>query len=319
MDDDDLELFRRSVRHATEHHTDSELDTALAELGWADALVADPQVSVSVLFELQGVANATSSALDQLLGTSLGLDDPTAAVVLPAPGRWDPPGRVEGDVVRVRGLGTATLARRPAALVVAITNDPGELALVRVADLARRTVLGVDPSLGLVTVEGEAQSPAAVAALPAPVWTATVATAQLAVGHELVGAARQMLELARVHALERIQFGRPISSFQAVRHRLAETLVAIEMADAALAAAWDDGSPMSASMAKAVAGRAARTAGRHCQQVLAGIGFTTEHPFQRYLRRALMLDQLFGSARNLTKDLGERLVASRRLPDLLPL
>ena len=58
--------------------------------------------------------------------------------------------------------------------------------------------------------------------------------------HELVGASRTMLELAREHALERVQFGRPISSFQAVRHRLAETLVAIETADAVLAAAWDD-------------------------------------------------------------------------------
>jgi alkylation response protein AidB-like acyl-CoA dehydrogenase len=146
-----------------------------------------------------------------------------------------------------------------------------------------------------------------------------VAVAQLALGHELVGAARRMLELARVHALERIQFGRPISSFQAVRHRLADTLVAIEMADAALSGAWDDGSPTAAAMAKAVAGRGARTAARHCQQVLAGIGFTTEHPFHRYLRRVLVLDQLFGSARSLTKDLGESIVASRRLPDLLPL
>jgi alkylation response protein AidB-like acyl-CoA dehydrogenase len=91
------------------------------------------------------------------------------------------------------------------------------------------------------------------------------------------------------------------------------------MADAALSGAWDDGSPTAAAMAKAVAGRGARTAARHCQQVLAGIGFTTEHPFHRYLRRVLVLDQLFGSARSLTKDLGESIVASRRLPDLLPL
>jgi alkylation response protein AidB-like acyl-CoA dehydrogenase len=155
--------------------------------------------------------------------------------------------------------------------------------------------------------------------LPVEVWRSAVAMAQLAIGHELVGTARRMLELARVHALERIQFGRPISSFQAVRHRLAETLVAIEMADAALSGAWDDGSPTAAAMAKAVAGRGARTATRHCQQVLAGIGFTTEHPFHRYLRRVLVLDQLFGSARSLTKDLGESIVASRRLPVLLPL
>ena len=72
-------------------------------------------------------------------------------------------------------------------------------------------------------------------------WTRAVALAQLAVAHALVGASRTMLELARVHALERIQFGQPIAAFQAVRHRLADTLVAIEAADAALDSAWRRG------------------------------------------------------------------------------
>jgi alkylation response protein AidB-like acyl-CoA dehydrogenase len=74
-----------------------------------------------------------------------------------------------------------------------------------------------------------------------------------------------------------------------------------------------------AAMAKAVAGRGARTTARHCQQVLAGIGFTTEHPLHRYVRRVLVLDQLFGSSKLLTKELGDTLLASRRLPPLLPL
>jgi len=128
-----------------------------------------------------------------------------------------------------------------------------------------------------------------------------------------------MLELAREHALDRIQFDRPIASFQAVRHRLAETLVAIEMADAALDGAWLDGSPVSAAMAKAVAGRSARTGMRHCQQVLAGVGFTTEHPFHRYARRVLVLDQLLGSSKALTKHLGTELLRTRQLPPLPPL
>ena len=54
------------------------------------------------------------------------------------------------------------------------------------------------------------------------------------------GAARTMLELARQHALERVQFGRPITIFQAVRHRLADSLIALEAADGLLAAAWDE-------------------------------------------------------------------------------
>jgi len=72
-------------------------------------------------------------------------------------------------------------------------------------------------------------------------------------------------------------------------------------------------------MAKALAGRGARTAARHCQQVLAGIGFTTEHPLHRYVRRVLVLDQLLGDTRSLTHRLGDDVLATRRLPALLPL
>ena len=137
---------------------------------------------------------------------------------------------------------------------------------------------------------------------------------RLAVSHELIGAARTMLDQAREHALEREQFGQPIAQFQAVRHRLAEALVAIEAAEAMLEAAWDDGGADAAAMAKAVAGRSAKTAARHCQQVLAGIGFTTEHRFHLYLKRVLVLDQTLGSSSRLIRDLGEQLLRTRRLP-----
>ncbi len=72
-------------------------------------------------------------------------------------------------------------------------------------------------------------------------------------------------------------------------------------------------------MAKSVAGRSARTAARHCQQVLAGIGFTTEHDFHQYFRRVLLLDQLFGSPHALTEHLGATLLRTRQLPTLLSL
>ena len=86
-------------------------------------------------------------------------------------------------------------------------------------------------------------------------WHGAAAVAQLALAHELVGAARAMLELARQHALERIQFGRPIASFQAVRHRLAECLVARRgAAHACSTAAWEDPTPSRAALAKALAG-----------------------------------------------------------------
>ena len=57
-------------------------------------------------------------------------------------------------------------------------------------------------------------------------------------------------------------------------------------------------------LAKAAAGHAALTAARHCQQVLGGIGFTAEHGLHRHVRRALVLDGLLGSARELTREAG---------------
>ena len=72
-------------------------------------------------------------------------------------------------------------------------------------------------------------------------------------------------------------------------------------------------------VAKALAGRAARTTARHCQQVLAGIGFTSEHELHRYIRSVLVRNELFGGSRTLTTALGVELLASQRLPDLVPL
>jgi hypothetical protein len=318
MDGADLELFERTLRHATESHTGAALDAALDELGWPDALTIDPRAAVSLLFGLQGAANATSSSLDRVVLSALGVDTvKTPGLVLPALGRWSAPGVLDGERLRVAGLGTAALAGQDTALVVARTGETDIAVMVPTAELRLRPVEGVDRWLGLVEVTGGA-GPIDAERRPAR-WTTAVALAQLAVGHELVGAARTMLELARAHALERIQFGQPISMFQAVRHRLADTLVAIEMAEAVLDAAWLDQSPETAAMAKALAGRGARTAARHCQQVLAGIGFTTEHPLHRYVRRILVLDELFGATRSLTKALGDDLLTSRQLPPQLPL
>lgn len=131
-----------------------------------------------------------------------------------------------------------------------------------------------------------------------------LAAGRRALGWWLAGTARAMLSLARTHALDRVQFGRPIASFQAVRHRLAETLVAIEGAEATLVVASNDTDELASVLAKAAAGQAALTAARHCQQVLGGIGFTAEHDLHRHVRRALVLDGLLGSARELTREAG---------------
>jgi Acyl-CoA dehydrogenase, C-terminal domain len=309
MDSDERALFDQTLRQVTASATGAALDAALDDLGWGEALESDPAIAVPLLFEHQGAANATSSALDRVLAEILGTD---GAVVLPTLGGVAPPGAVAGEGVTVRGLGTAALARASTAVVV---TDAG-VTLTEVAALSLRPVVGLDPDLGLVEVSADGL-PAGDAS-PAD-WDAAVAAGQRALAHELVGAARAMVQLARDHAVDRVQFGRPIASFQAVRHRLAEAYLAVEAADAAAGAAWDDGSPLTAALAKAVAGRSGRTVARHAQQVLAGIGFTTEHPLHTYVRRTIVLDRLLGDHRTLTRRLGQQLLDTRQLPALPPL
>jgi hypothetical protein len=316
MERADFELFDRSLRHATETHSGEKLDAALDELGWPDALTVYRRSAVSLLFEHQGSAGTTSSALARVVANAAGIDA-GAALVLPALGSWQPPGRADGAGLHVEGL--ALGCGLTGAATVAVPTEDGRLATVDVDELALRPVAGLDPLFGVVEVTGDAER---ATTRPNPLraaWEDAVAVGHLAVGHELVGASRAMLELARVHALEREQFGRPIASFQAVRHRLAESFVSIEAAAAALDGAWLEPSPFTAAMAKAIAGRSARTVARHCQQVLAGIGFTTEHPLHAYVRRVIVLDHVLGSSRALTADLGEQLIRTREMPALLAL
>jgi hypothetical protein len=151
-----------------------------------------------------------------------------------------------------------------------------------------------------------------------------LAAGRRALGWWLVGTSRAMLSLARAHALVRAQFGRPIGSFQAVAHRLADTLVAIEGAEATLLAAGarqmdTAGDDLGCLLAKAAAGQAALAAARHCQQVLGGMGFTAEHDLHRHVRRALVLDGLLGSARELVGAAGARLRRDGSAPRLTQL
>jgi hypothetical protein len=161
-----------------------------------------------------------------------------------------------------------------------------------------------------------------------PLAPVALAAGRRAAGWWLLGAGRAMLGLARAHAVDRVQFGRPIASFQAVRHRLAETLVALDGAEAVLRAAdaeagSADAEPtdieLASLLAKAAAGQAALTASRHCQQVLGGIGFTAEHALHIHVKRALLLDGLLGSARELTREAGRRVLANGSAPRLVDL
>jgi len=96
-------------------------------------------------------------------------------------------------------------------------------------------------------------------------------------------------------------------------------MVAIEGAEATLLAAAAEPDELSFLLAKAAAGLAALTAARHCQQVLGGIGFTAEHELHRHIKRALVLDGLLGSSRELTREAGATLRAKGFAPRLVQL
>lgn len=132
----------------------------------------------------------------------------------------------------------------------------------------------------------------------------------------LVGLAQGALDTAREYALEREQFDRPIGSFQAVKHLLADMYVRVELARAAayaaaaIAAGRGDGDPvLNASSAKALAGEAALANGRSAVQVLGGMGFTWEMLPHYFLKRAWVLDHAFGTGSTHAARLGDAVAA----------
>jgi hypothetical protein len=294
----------------------SSVDSALTDLDWLEMLRHERDDAIDIVFRTVGGADGSAHVLDDVVASALGTEPrPDLAVLLPPFGSWQPPGSAGPAGVRAAGLATGRVATADEVLVVC-GPEPGVVTVPRSA-VAATELRGIDPDASYHWVEVDHD--VAPAALGADAWGFAVALARRAVAAEMAGACRAMLDLARAHALERVQFDRPVARFQAVRHRLADALVAVEALDAALVAAADEPGPVTAALAKAVAGRTARTVGTHCQQVLAGIGFTTEHPFHRFLKRTMALDGVFGSADALTLDLGRRLLASREVPTLIEL
>jgi alkylation response protein AidB-like acyl-CoA dehydrogenase len=122
----------------------------------------------------------------------------------------------------------------------------------------------------------------------------------VSVAAELVGVTRWLLDASVAYAKQRVQFGKPIGSFQAIQYKLVDMALAYEEAAAAVAHASmcldaDDGDRHRAvHVAKAIAGLAARQAARDGMQVHGGIGFTWEHDLHLRLRRAFADDALCG-------------------------
>jgi alkylation response protein AidB-like acyl-CoA dehydrogenase len=125
--------------------------------------------------------------------------------------------------------------------------------------------------------------------------------AAVALAAEQVGGAARCLDMAVEYAKTRVQFGRPIGSFQAVKHKCADMLVAVETARSALflairhATTDHAGLPVSASTAKALCSEAYLHVATENIHVHGGIGFTWEHAAHLYFRRAKSGEMLLGT------------------------
>ena len=130
--------------------------------------------------------------------------------------------------------------------------------------------------------------------------TTVLDLAAIALAAEQVGGAQFVLDMAVQYAKDRVQFGRPIGSFQAIKHKCADMLLEVESAKSAAyyglwcAAELNDELPSVASLAKAYCSEAYFHAAAENIQIHGGIGFTWEHPAHLYFKRAKSSELLFG-------------------------
>ena len=181
----------------------------------------------------------------------------------------------------------------PGSLILALQGDHAQLYRAEASELT--ALAGVDPG----------RPPARFSPTSAPIWTGTGGNAAfdrgaLGAAAQLMGLGRRMMALALDYAKVREQFGRPIGSYQAVQHHLANAAVAAAFAEPlvlraahSLATGHPDTS-VHVSMAHLRAAAAVEKAGRVSLQVFGAIGYTTEHDLHLYLKRAWSLSRAWG-------------------------
>jgi alkylation response protein AidB-like acyl-CoA dehydrogenase len=287
---------------------------ALAEAGseeqrrrWLPALAA-------------GDARATVCFLDD------GLDwNPEAATTKaePASGRF---GRAAAEAGSYRLSGTKRFvgwAQGADVLLIPAREAAGlSLFLVerRSADLRIRPAASMDPGTRWATVEldGVPVGPEARVGPPggaAPILAALLRAGAVGAAAGMLGCARRCLDQSVAYAKVREQFGQPVGSFQAVRHKCAEMLLLVENAHAATYyAAWaldagaEDGE-IAASVAKSYVGDAARQVCGDAIQVHGGIGFTWEFDLHLYVKRAKALEASYGDGDYHREEIARRVTA----------
>lgn len=308
MDAEDIAQVAAGLRQAVQAHR-LEPVTAAAEFGWQELLEDEPYVAVGTWFSLAGELLTRGSLLHEVMvhdGWS-GSEAGTTRVVLPPTGhhriasQWTDDGTLSIDGIVQAGSGPA---------VVPCLDSSGAVVFVHVESLhvEERNPLDSDALWAIVRVR---VGPDVATRVLDPgsddteqAWGRMVAAGRRALAHELIAVATAMTTMTVEHVKSRNQFGHTLGSFQAVKHQLADVHLWHEVAELAVEAAWEDRGGAAAALAKATANRYARTARATCQQLLGGMGFTWEHDFHRYLRRALTIEPLLGSASDLHTELG---------------
>jgi hypothetical protein len=290
-----------------------ETAVVIEELGRAVAPV--PFLGSAVLCTAALLALADESAEAAAVLRSLAEGERTGALALPFATAPDSPFPSAPSAVRadasgaltgtVAGIGDARIADL---LLVPAAEPDGTPALYAVllpaagAELTPVTSLDSTRPVSDLTLSGAqgrrlASGEAAAAALGAALRTGAALLAS-----EQLGTADWALETTVAYVKERHQFGRPIGSFQAVKHRLADLWVSVAQARAVALAAADalaTGSPeapLNAALAQAFTGPVAVTAAEEAVQLHGGIGFTWEHPAHLYLKRAKSASLVLGTA-----------------------
>jgi alkylation response protein AidB-like acyl-CoA dehydrogenase len=302
---------------------------ALAELGVVGLLVPEDRgglglglVDLVLLLEEAGrvalpepllETSALTAPLLAELGSAVPGGSATSAAWLEA--------IAEGDIAAAVAERSEPSAPVPGAdgadlLVLVTPGDDGgpEIHVVQADRVAVTLVPSLDPTrrLGLVGWSPGTDTRAASDEVAAASIRRTADRAAVASAAQLLGLTDRMITMAADYARERHQFGKPIGSFQAVKHLLAGAQVALEFARPVVyAAAWalDQGEadrPRMASTAKAYASDAATEAARVSLQVHGAIGYTWECDLHLFLKRAWALSEAWGSA----ADHRHRLLAS---------
>jgi alkylation response protein AidB-like acyl-CoA dehydrogenase len=240
----------------------------LEEMG--RALLCAPYFATAVL-AAGAIVNAGTEAEQLALLPGIAAGDTTATLAwVEDNGRWEAEGTAltataEGSSFTLNGHKTYVIDGHTADLIVVLARAPQGLSLFTVegnaAGLTRRALKSMDPTRKFARLEFDrvaAQSLGAAGGAAAP-FARTIIEATASLANEMVGGADRLREDALAYAMMRMQFGRPIASFQSMKHKHADMLLEVELAKSAAyyaAAVLDDGdndAVTSAHLAKALA------------------------------------------------------------------